>query len=153
MLDATVPNGQSYLWSPGGQTTAVIQVDTTGYGLGQQLLTVTVNDFNNCATTDTVKVTFFDCTGIEESDRSLALELYPNPNAGVFTLRSNKLPNGAYMLRVFNSINTMVYKQDRVIIDGTLQYPVDLQHLPSGMYLLRLDSHTYGWTKQFIISK
>src|ERR1035437_497008 len=41
-LDATTPNA-TYLWAPGGETTASITVDAATLGLGSHFLAVTVN--------------------------------------------------------------------------------------------------------------
>jgi hypothetical protein len=152
-FDATVSNASSYLWTPGNQTTPSIQVDTTGKGLGQFTYSVTVTDVNSCISTKSLKVTFFDCTGIEEPNGSFAIELYPNPNTGQFSIRSNSIPSGNYRLRIYNALSSVVYTEDNVRVDTGFQKPLDLKNLPNGMYLLRLENTSNGWSKQFILNR
>ncbi len=65
-LDANIENGVSYLWSPGGQTTATIVVDSTGVGIGSQTYTVMATDENGCVVEDEITITFDACTSIDE---------------------------------------------------------------------------------------
>ncbi|MBN1198040.1 MAG: hypothetical protein JXA23_01720, partial [Bacteroidales bacterium] len=86
-LDATTSGAVSYLWSPGGETTPTITVDSTGVGIGSQTYTVTITSEDGCDGSDEVTVTFKDCTGINELAEHLTIAVFPNPNTGNFTLR------------------------------------------------------------------
>jgi hypothetical protein len=153
LLDATIPNAGSYLWGPGGQTTASIQVDTVGRGLGEFTFSLTVTDGNNCTSTKDIKVTFFDCTGMPEWAGSSAIDLYPNPNTGRFSIQSNLIPAGTYTLKVYNSLNSIVYQENDVPVGAGFTRTLDLKHLANGIYLLRLENMKSGWSKQFIINR
>ena len=153
VLNAGIPNPGSYLWAPGNLTTPVIQIDTTGKGLGQFTYSVTVTDANSCIATKSLKVTFFDCTGIDEVKNATDIELYPNPSSGQFTIHSNSIPAGTYNLRVFNSLSKIVYSEENVKLDVELRKEMNLKHLSNGMYLLRIENTNSGWSKQFIINR
>jgi PKD repeat protein len=153
VLDASIPNPGSYVWTPGNVTTAIIQVDTLGKGLGQFNYLLTVNDANSCSASKSIKVTFFDCTGIDEVKDVTVIELYPNPSSGQFTIHSNMIPSGTYRLKVFNSLSKVVYSEENVNVDRELKKIMNLKMLSNGMYLLRIENLTSGWSKQFIINR
>jgi PKD repeat protein len=153
IFDATISNPGSYVWSPGGETTPTIQVDTVGRGLGEFSFSVTATDANNCVSTKEVKVTFFDCTGLEEPNSIEAIQLFPNPNSGQFSIMSNHIPSGQYTLSVVNSLNAVVYKEKNVQITEGFRKNLDLRKLSNGMYMLRLENQLTGWSRQFIINR
>jgi hypothetical protein len=152
-LNASTPDAASYLWSPGGNTTSAIAVDTIGRGLGVYNYSVTVTDSKGCASTKSLNVSFFDCTGIEEPASSSALELYPNPSTGQISVRSSTLPAGTYSLKVYSALNKLVYHLENIQVTGTFDKSLNLKQLTNGMYLLRMENPTSNWSKQFIISR
>jgi len=153
LLDATISNAGSYLWNPGGATTASIQVDTVGQGLGQFTYSVTVTDGNNCTSTKDIKVTFFDCTGIPEYMEGAGIQLYPNPSNGMFAISSKNIPDGIYNLKIYNALNVMVFMENNLQVTDSFNKTLDLKQLPNGLYLLRLENMKSGYSKQFIISR
>lgn len=78
-LNAYGLTSASYFWLPGQQTTPSITVDSTGTGLGSQNYTVIVEAFNGCTVTDSVRITFKDCTGVGEIASIKDLRVFPNP--------------------------------------------------------------------------
>ncbi|NVO19242.1 MAG: PKD domain-containing protein [Bacteroidetes bacterium] len=153
LLDATSPNISTYLWTPGNLTTPAISVDTIGKGLGVLNYTIALTDANSCAATKSFKVTFFDCTGLEEAANSTEIEIYPNPNQGLFEIRSNSLPDGKYSIKVYNVQSKVVYSDDNLIVNGELHKTMNIKNLSNGMYLLRIENTTSGWSKQVLINR
>jgi hypothetical protein len=69
----------TYLWS-NGATTSLINVDSSGAGIGIKQITLRVSNSSGCMNSDTIRVTFDLCAGIENQEiQSSAFELYPNP--------------------------------------------------------------------------
>jgi PKD repeat protein len=153
VLDATIPDAGSYLWTPGNQSTAIIQLDTVGRGLGSFTINVTATDANSCSSTKAIQYSFFDCTGIEEPVLSGNVEIIPNPNTGEFTVRSLTIPGGIYNLKIYDQLSRLVYSQSLVIDDHNLNRMLNLRHLGNGIYLLRLENKTHNWSNQLIINR
>ncbi len=153
IYDVTISNPGSYLWTPGGATTAEFQIDTIGKGLGTHAYTVTVTDGNGCVNTDNVSVSFFDCTGLDEFTDSNLIELYPNPSTGQFAIRSTSLPAGKYDLLVYDVRGKKVYSESRVNVENELMHSLDLSDLKNGMYVLQIKNKQSAFSKRFVINK
>ncbi|MEI6060903.1 MAG: T9SS type A sorting domain-containing protein [Bacteroidota bacterium] len=153
IYDATISNPQSYLWTPGGATTATLQIDTIGKGLGAHTYHVSVTDANGCMTADSAVITFFDCTGIPELADSKLIELFPNPSSGQFAVRGKSIPAGNYDLNVFDALGKLAYSEAGLAISDEFLHPLDLSHLPNGIYILQLKNKQTGFNKRFIINK
>jgi PKD repeat protein len=152
-LDATVANGQSYLWSPGGETTASIHVDTLGIGLHTKQFSVAVTDINGCIAEDQISITFHDCTGIDENQGSITFNIYPNPTSGIITLNADGISNTTISIQVYTASDKLVYNEPQMKVVGSLNKTLNLQHLPDGIYLLKIQDTENRWTKRFIIHK
>lgn len=153
LIDAASQDYVTYLWQPGGESTSAIQVDTTGRGLGTFDFTVAITDVNGCAGTDTVSVNFYDCTGIDEPEKTLGIEIFPNPGDGLISLHSKVIPTGDYSLKIYNAANSLVYSENKISVKGEFSKNVDLRKYASGVYLLRVENSTNSWSKQFIIKR
>jgi PKD repeat protein len=151
--DVTISNPMSYLWMPGGATSAILQIDTVGKGLGTHVYTVTVTDANGCITTDDASINFYDCTGIEEMADSKIIELYPNPSTGQFAIRSQSLPAGKYDLTISDARGKLVYSEAELNIENEFLHPINVSHLTNGIYILQLKNKLTGYSKRFIINK
>jgi hypothetical protein len=136
-LDATILNGVSYIWSPGGETTATITVDSTGVGLGSQTYSVIATDENGCTVEDEITVTFDVCSGLDE--QKLNVSIYPNPAGEVVNLairgNASKLE---YSL--LNYQGKEVYSKDFGSFSGSEIQQINLSAYARGIYYLRLNT-------------
>lgn len=81
-------------------------------------------------------------TGIEDDHALKALNLYPNPNKGTFTIEGNLNITGAdeVHMTILNSIGQVVYKEVMQVEAGVLNHTVNTHsRLVPGGYLLKLD--------------
>ena len=153
VYDVTTIDATSYLWSPGGATTAKRTIDTVGQGLGAHLYSVTVTNSHGCSAKDSATVTFFDCTGLEELPDSRLIELYPNPSSGQFAIRSQAIPEGKYDLNIFDALGKLAYNENGLTVSKNFIHELNLSHLSNGIYVLHLENKITGFSKRFVIHK
>ncbi|HOW24315.1 MAG TPA: T9SS type A sorting domain-containing protein [Bacteroidales bacterium] len=151
-LNAGNPGAQ-YLWST-GETSQSITIDTTGVGIGgTKNISVIVTDAEGCASEDARSVYFEDCTGIDENEYQLGVNLFPNPGKGVFTLVMDAHQPDVVDLFVLDSRGTKVYQQDNIRIGGTSQQTLDLTTLGEGIYFLNIQGEKAKLVKKLMIQK
>ncbi len=124
----------SYAWSTGA-ITQTITVDTTGIGNGTFTYYVDVTN-GQCAASDTVKITFMICTGINELNNEFTAQVVPNPNNGLFTLTSEG-SFGSTDLNIYTLHGQLVYSE-KLNINGSYAHQFDLSSMPKGIYMVKL---------------
>lgn len=82
-------SGSTYLWTPGGYTASETDIDTTGLGLGTFKIKILVRSPLGCTVTDSINLTFSDCTGLSELPDGAYLSVYPNPFTSVTSISLN----------------------------------------------------------------
>ena len=152
-LSARATGAVSYLWSPGGQTTPTIGIDTTGIGLGVHVYTVVATAANGCSTTRKSSANFRDCTGIEEYVGNVKFEIYPNPSNGLFTIYFASASIEDVNVRVVSASGATVYQLNKLAVKGSVSRNFDLKNLSQGTYLLILENKSSQVTKQLVIVK
>ena len=146
----TIP-GDHYLWTPGGFTTPGIIVDTslTG-GFGSYWIRLRVSNAVNCVSYDSARVTFKDCTGIQESEGSSRYEIFPNPNDGSFTIKLNNAAAGHLTLRIQNAINVLVFEDRNIEINPGFMKTYKL-NLPAGIYLVTFEDNLGNHNMKMVV--
>jgi len=135
-LNATNPNAASYLWSPGGQTTPMITIDTIGIGAGAHTYTVTINSTTGCSNSSSKTIVFLICTGINDQTHVMDATIIPNPNDGHFMLKLNGFSNDLVDLKIMNSLGNTIYTEHNMrIMDNTMKN-ISLNDVPTGVYYL-----------------
>ena len=137
----TIPGGH-YLWIPGGFTTPEITVDTslTG-GFGSRWFRVRITNSSNCSSSDSLKVTFKDCSGIGEIVAGSRFEIFPNPNNGTFTVKIKNHSSGHVTLRLQNALNLMIFEDKDLEVSRGFIKTYKLNMLPPGIYILTLEDN------------
>jgi len=69
-----------------------------------------------------------------------AMELYPNPSDGVFTLRLNMPSAQAILLTVMDITGKVVAEHTEAVTSGVYHRTFDLSSVPPGVYMLQLKS-------------
>jgi hypothetical protein len=94
----------------------------------------------NCFSTDSLRVTFKDCSGIEETIAGSRYEVFPNPNDGTFKVKIRNPSPGHLTIRLQNVINLMILedKDLKVSRDFIKTYKLNM---PSGIYILTFEDN------------
>ena len=139
MLTVTVPVGALVSTTlDGDQLTLSITADK----IGEAELVIEGNSMG-LATTDTFKVKVNAPTGLEP-DNAVSLSVYPNPTFGTFRVSTGS--EQAVDLKIFSLTGSLVYKQNSYVSGES----IDLDTLPAGTYLIRIEGQRGIWTERLI---
>ena len=75
------------------------------------------------------------------------VSIAPNPSEGIFGIKFNKVIEGDTHLEVSNSLGQMEYNGQ---FDNTNLYELNLAHLPSGTYSLKISNNDKSVIKRII---
>lgn len=128
----TVAGGKTYLWSNGNTTTTYV----TGPIQADSTITVTAYNVLGCSHDTTFKIAVdTSCPlGINKIQYDSRFHIFPNPNNGIFTLKSS-VENGKSSIEIYNVLGEKIYFQF-----STFNSPlsIDISNQPSGIYFYRI---------------
>jgi len=79
------------------------------------------------------------------------LNIFPNPNDGVFNLMFD-LPNqGQTSIRIFNSTGSLIYQNDMQQFSGLFKDRIDISNRAKGIYFLAVEQDGKSITKKVIL--
>lgn len=139
-LTEGTPSGGTYIGSgvAGIAPSQVFNANTAGQGTYIILYNYTAP--NGCSSTakDTLKVN--NCgVGIEELTESLGLNVYPNPNTGLFTIEINSDSDIEGKVVVM-AIDSRIVFEETISGNGLITKNVNIADLANGIYYLRLEA-------------
>lgn len=76
--------------------------------------------------------------GIEVSNSSNFMNVFPNPTSGIITVSINKQIDVDFEIKIFDCIGSMIYKSSRLKSDTN--FKIDLSMLTKGQYFIHLNS-------------
>lgn len=149
-LDATTATGTGYLWTPGNETTPSIVVDGNVYGPGTHVFTCEVTTSDGCVQEISQTIFFDACTGISTPEESLSALVYPNPNAGVFSVELSG--TGVADLKIINMIGNTLYAEKDIPVSGKTIRNLNLD-LPAGLYYMILQHADGKVVRKFSVTR
>ncbi len=150
-FDASSSTGDVYQWNFGDGSAGNGQITSHTYTTpGSYTVTLTVTD-TQCGTTDTISKIIMVTIGIEEFTLDEKVEVYPNPNNGVFTIGLNL--KGGYDVKLFlsNTLGQIVYKRDLGHIGAHTETELNLGKLAPGVYHLHIQTNSKTVTTKVTI--
>jgi hypothetical protein len=142
--------GSEYLWST-GETTQTIVVKGEDYPEGLQEFSCMVTNTDGCESSGSIEVEILDCTSIDELS-SVSLEVYPNPNSGIFNLDLGSAKNQTVTIRVMTATGAIVY-DSKQNIDGKTSLKIDLQNQADGVYSIFVTGKNTLLNKKIVVSR
>ncbi len=131
----------SYLWSTGANSPSIL-VDSNGVGYGHKNISVTMMQ-DLCTVTESIKVNFYSCAAIEESNMLNNIKIYPNPSGdGKFFVEMYQ--QSSYLYQLF-SVN------GRLLEEGEFKGSLDFSDYGKGLYLLRISNLKESISRSLII--
>ena len=133
---------KSYLWST-ADTTRIIVLDSNSWGNGTSAVWVRTLDMNDCEASDTIVVSFVDCSGINANDKT-NFKVFPNPCYDEVNLW---LPQGEYCISIQDVCGKIVLKSS-VVSQGNARIP--LSQIPRGVYILSIRGENQFFSQKII---
>jgi hypothetical protein len=122
--------GLTYLWSNFATTATV---NAFSGSATQTTYSVTVTSTNGCVGRDSIRLTFQVCSGLNETDRSAEVSVYPNPARNFITVQLPYDIQHACMLTLLSIDGKEVVRKE-ISNNEQLQLP----ELTNGVYLYYL---------------
>lgn len=137
MLTANSGSGYLYQWMKGDNLiSGASSISYTATKKGTYKVIIT-NAYGCSKTSKGVKV-INSCKEETFDSELLALDLYPNPGEGFFTLEITLPSQQQLSLHLFNVIGSEVFSSDEGIAYGNLTRQLNLSYLPAGTYFLNI---------------
>ena len=127
--------------------------DPEAAGIGTHIIKYTYTDPNLCENFAEESIYVDPCTGINENMDNLNVMIFPNPNDGSFTLKLNLDNNDIVDLKIFNSLNEIVFDDDNIATDQDYAKEINLSEYAKGIYYLRITGKETNLVKKIIIQK
>lgn len=102
-----------------------------------------------CFEVDTISIVYSLCASVDQTQNLASYALYPNPNAGQFTLE-HKGQAGLANIRVMDLMGRLVHTQE-VLFDADDQLTLDLMDVPAGTYFLQVAKDDKIYTEKLNI--
>ena len=122
-------------------------------GIGTHIITYTYTDANGCTNSSEAELYVGECLGIDEFANDISVEIYPNPNNGMFTLNLNTNGNETVNILVLNSIGEAVYKLDNISINNSYKNEINLSEFSEGLYYIHISSGDSYYLKKVVVRK
>ncbi len=137
-----------YEWNFGDGATSVDFEPTHSYATGG-LMPMYLVASNNCGS-DTAFLEL-ESVGINEELGGTRVSVYPNPSAGYLVIEMTRQAKGSVDVYIYNTAGqTVLYQQARSNFE-TLN--MDVNHLPTGVYVLDLLTEDSFFSERLIISR
>jgi len=120
-------------------------------GLGTHTITYTYTDLNLCENFAENTITVTEFTGIFGNSITSGISIQPNPSHGKFNVKINLPEITTVDLKVFNSLNEMVYESNDVVIHLNFSQEINLGNLAQGIYYLQVSTDEMRQVKKLII--
>ncbi len=119
--------------------------------LGMAYVTVAgINDCGEGTVSESFEVTVDNTVGVSETaSEELGLAVYPNPGNGNFQVVLNTSEESQVRLTVYNLLGSRVY-ENSFQVNGRLQQTMDLQELPDGIYILKIESNELSVSRKVV---
>ncbi len=134
-------NGGVYFFNPGDA------------GLGNHTISYSYTDANGCENTGDATVYVGECLGVNEFGAEAGLQVYPNPNNGVFVVRFNLGTEDDVVIRVLNHLGAEVYKEELTSANNTGDKEIDISSFAQGIYFISVSSENESLLKKVVVRK
>jgi hypothetical protein len=120
-----------YLWNT-GFTGSTLTVYGSDYGTGTYQFWLTAYALNGCSDTDTINVTFYNDSGIEEAANKETVAIYPNPATDFVVFKSEDFAMTS--VEFYNISGELVSKE----IINSWEFSFNVSNFAKGLYFVNI---------------
>lgn len=129
-------NANTYLWDFGDGTTSTEQNPEHIYA-SNSTYTVSLITTNDCGSDTLISDVTMNTVSVEDDLAEAAIELFPNPNIGIFTVKLNEYSSQKVDFRIIDLTGKILRK---FTSNGSATQEFDISDLPAGIYLLEVNT-------------
>lgn len=139
-------NNPAYQWKLNGKNIGGATADTWSANTlnNSDTVCVEVTSSYMCAQPSSILSNCFVVkisTAVTDINDHADLQLYPNPNRGVFTIAGVCVRQNVLQLVIVNTLGEIVYREEVSAVKGYIDKEIDISILPSGVYMVKLGSY------------
>ena len=150
---STSANYTTLTWDFGDLTPTVTGVNPLHTYTTNGTFTVTITAVGPCGTDVTTLTVLISGIGVDENGILNALEIYPNPSRGQFTVDIIVQENTTLDIRVVSLQGQILYSQNFGTVQGGFNETIRLENAAAGVYLLQITTDKGAVTRRVTINK
>jgi hypothetical protein len=142
----------TYTWSPSVDLSDAASSNPEATLQNSTVYFVTVTDAMECTSTDSLRVTVSDGTGLLNQAPDFNIKIFPNPNQGKFILEmDNTAALNAAEIIIRDINGKMVYDRITGIHEGKVYIPVNIPSLLKGNYFIEINNDCFIYKAKFVV--
>ncbi|MDZ7743087.1 MAG: C25 family cysteine peptidase [Bacteroidota bacterium] len=145
------PGYASYLWSD-NTTGMSMTIDSTGVGLGDKTVSLTVSDENACEGIAYCTITFTECAGIAEIIPGLDVNVYPVPARDMLHIELTSDQYKELNIQMTDAYGKLIYQEKGLVINDVLRKKISLSNFEKGVYFLIFENESGILNKKIIVN-
>lgn len=119
-------------------------------GAGTYSIVYNFTDVNGCSGADTLSITVSACVGINDPFAGAGMNVFPNPNSGMFTFTAADV-NAAEMTIEIVTIEGQVIKSDKFSnVQGNFSEEINMNEFANGVYFMRVTTDGAVFTQRIV---
>lgn len=119
-------------------------------GAGTYAIIYNYTDVNGCSGADTISIVVNACVGITEPFVQAGMNVYPNPNNGVFTFTAADVNCEKMTIEVMTLEGQVVRAEQHNNIQGNFVTEIDMDEFANGTYLMRVITDGAVYTQRIV---
>lgn len=122
--------------------------------LGDATLKVSaINDCGQGEFSEELNIFVDNTVGINKLNSSIKLNIFPNPNNGIFSIDINTDDEKEIDIKMINNLGVTILEMEKISAYNGFTYYFDNKNLPSGVYIISINQGNKTFSKKLIISK
>jgi hypothetical protein len=119
-------------------------------GAGSYDIVYNFTDVNGCSGSDTVTINVNACVGVSENFAGSGMNVYPNPNSGIFTFAAANVDAKEMTIEIV-TIEGQVIKSDKHSnVQGNFSEEINMNEFANGVYFMRVTTDGSVFTQRIV---